>query len=128
MAAPPTAKPPIPVSDHSTLTVLDSFILSASAQIRQPSGESNWLVKAGLSLQRTKIIYSQFPELDAQPSPDGTRIAWMSKRTGFEQIFVSDFAGHDQQQLTHLDRYWNTSMVPRQQMDRLRQRQTGREH
>ncbi|HEY1575864.1 MAG TPA: winged helix-turn-helix domain-containing protein [Terracidiphilus sp.] len=62
----------------------------------------------GSLVGKSKIIYSQFPELDAQPSPDGTRIVWMSMRTGSEEIFASDVAGHDQKQLTHLDRYSGT--------------------
>ncbi len=62
----------------------------------------------GSPVGKSKIISSQFPELDAQPSPDGTRIVWMSMRTGSEEIFVSDIAGHDQKQLTHLDRYSGT--------------------
>jgi hypothetical protein len=32
----------------------------------------------------------------------------MSMRTGSEEIFASDVAGHDQKQLTHLDRYSGT--------------------
>jgi len=62
----------------------------------------------GSLVGKSKIITSQFPELDAQPSPDGTRIVWMSMRTGAEEIFVSDAAGHNQVQLTHLDRYSGT--------------------
>jgi hypothetical protein len=59
----------------------------------------------GALLRESKIIASQFPEADAQPSPDGTHIAWMSMRTGSEEIFASDSAGHEQTQLTHLNRY-----------------------
>lgn len=55
--------------------------------------------------EKSKVIASQFPEMDAQQSPDGTRITWMSMRTGSEEIFVSDSAGHNQTQLTHLNRY-----------------------
>jgi len=62
----------------------------------------------GSVVAKNKIISSQFPELDAQPSPDGTRVVWMSMRTGSEEIFASDAAGHDQKQLTHLDRYSGT--------------------
>ena len=62
----------------------------------------------GSLLGKSKIISSQFPELDAQPSPDGTRIVWMSMRTGGEEIFVSDTGGRNQVQLTHLDHYSGT--------------------
>lgn len=61
---------------------------------------------AGGSLrEKSKVIASQFPEMDAQPSPDGARLVWMSLRTGAAEIFVSDSDGHNQTQLTHLNRY-----------------------
>jgi Tol biopolymer transport system component/DNA-binding winged helix-turn-helix (wHTH) protein len=62
----------------------------------------------GSLVAKSKIISSQFPELDAQPSPDRTRLVWMSMRTGSEEIFLSDSSGHDQTQLTHFDRYSGT--------------------
>jgi Tol biopolymer transport system component/DNA-binding winged helix-turn-helix (wHTH) protein len=62
----------------------------------------------GSLVGKSKIISSQFPELDAHPSPDGTHIVWMSMRTGSEEIFISDTAGHNQSQLTHLDHYSGT--------------------
>lgn len=62
----------------------------------------------GSLVAKSKIVSSQFPELDAQPSPDGTRLVWMSMRTGSEEIFESDSSGHDQIQLTHLDHYSGT--------------------
>jgi Tol biopolymer transport system component len=55
-----------------------------------------------------KLISSQYPEMDAQPSPDGSRIVWMSIRTGSEEVWSSSAAGEDLQQLTHLDRYSGT--------------------
>lgn len=58
--------------------------------------------------EKTKIIASQFPELDAQPSSDGKRIAWMSMRSGAEEIYISDANGHDQTRLTELNRYSGT--------------------
>ena len=58
--------------------------------------------------EKGKIIASQFPELDAQPSTDGSRVAWMSMRTGSEEIFVSDSTGRNQRRLTQLNRYSGT--------------------
>jgi Tol biopolymer transport system component/DNA-binding winged helix-turn-helix (wHTH) protein len=46
------------------------------------------------------LIQSQFPELDAQPSPDGTRIVWMSCRTGNCELRVSDAKGANPVQFT----------------------------
>jgi WD40-like Beta Propeller Repeat len=46
--------------------------------------------------------------MDAQPSPDGTRIVWMSIRTGSEEIWTSSANGEGARQLTHLDRYSGT--------------------
>ena len=63
---------------------------------------------AGSLRDKSKIIDSQFPEMDAQPSPDGSRIVWMSLRTGAEEIFVSDSDGHHQTQITRLGRYSGT--------------------
>jgi Tol biopolymer transport system component/DNA-binding winged helix-turn-helix (wHTH) protein len=63
---------------------------------------------AGPVRERRKVIDSQFPEMDAQPSPDGTRLVWMSMRTGSEEIFISDSDGHHQTQITHLGRYSGT--------------------
>jgi len=63
---------------------------------------------AGSLLEKSKLISSQFPEMDAQPSPDGTRIVWMSLRTGSEEIFVGDSDGRHQTQVTRLGRYSGT--------------------
>ena len=57
---------------------------------------------------KSKFISSQFPELDAQVSPDGAHIVWMSMRTGDEEIFLSDSSGKEQIQLTHLGHYSGT--------------------
>jgi Tol biopolymer transport system component/DNA-binding winged helix-turn-helix (wHTH) protein len=73
---------------------------------------SIWQVRladaGGRVIETKKVIHTQFPELDAQPSPDGTHIVWMSIRTGHEEIWMSDADGHNQTQLTRLDRYSGT--------------------
>jgi Tol biopolymer transport system component/DNA-binding winged helix-turn-helix (wHTH) protein len=85
------------------------FVYSQNTSSDPPAVWRADLANPGGSLRnKNKIITSQFPEMDAQPSPDGTRVVWMSMRTGSEEIFVSDSAGHDQKQLTHLDRYSGT--------------------
>jgi Tol biopolymer transport system component len=46
--------------------------------------------------------------MDAQPSPDGARIVWMSQRTGFGEIWTSGAAGESLLQLTHIGWYSGT--------------------
>ena len=58
--------------------------------------------------ENKKLISTQYPEMDAQPSPDGYRIVWMSIRTGSEEIWTSARNGENSLQLTHLDRYSGT--------------------
>ena len=58
--------------------------------------------------ENKKLISTQYPEMDAQPSPDGSRIVWMSIRTGSEEIWTSARNGENSLQLTHLDRYSGT--------------------
>jgi Tol biopolymer transport system component len=60
------------------------------------------LVSAGgLVLTNRKLIGTQFDEVDAQPSPDGTRIVWKSERSGSSEIWVSDATGENPLQLTN---------------------------
>jgi Tol biopolymer transport system component/DNA-binding winged helix-turn-helix (wHTH) protein len=62
----------------------------------------------GPVLGNRKLIGSQYPESDAQPSPDGARIVWMSVRTGSEELWASSATGESQLQLTRLNRYSGT--------------------
>ena len=62
----------------------------------------------GQVLNNRKLVSTQFGDLDAQPSPDGSRIVWMSYRTGFEEIWVSSATGGNPLQLTHLNTYSGT--------------------
>jgi Tol biopolymer transport system component/DNA-binding winged helix-turn-helix (wHTH) protein len=85
------------------------FVYSQHTSTDSPTVlRADFTAPGGALREKSKIIASQFPEMDAQPSPDGSRVVWMSMRTGAEEIFVSDSAGHDQKQLTHLDRYSGT--------------------
>lgn len=58
----------------------------------------------GLALKQRKVIGTQYPELDAQPSPDGEQVTWMSVRTGHEEIWSGSSAGGTALQLTRLGR------------------------
>ena len=67
------------------------------------------LAAAGGPVQENrKLISSQYPESDAQPSPDGARIVWMSVRTGTEELWSSSATGGNLLQLTRLNRYSGT--------------------
>jgi Tol biopolymer transport system component/DNA-binding winged helix-turn-helix (wHTH) protein len=61
------------------------------------------LSKAGGPVFRTrKLIYSQFLEDCAQPSPDGTRLALQSARSGTNQIWLNSIDGDHAVQLTNI--------------------------
>lgn len=62
----------------------------------------------GTVLENRKLIHTQYPETDAQPSPDGARVVWMSVRTGFQEIWISDATGGRPLQLTHLEGFSGT--------------------
>jgi Tol biopolymer transport system component len=62
----------------------------------------------GHVLKTRQIISSQYPEDTAQPSPDGTRIAFQSGRAGTFEIWSSSADGDDLLQLTSLGRYSGT--------------------
>jgi Tol biopolymer transport system component/DNA-binding winged helix-turn-helix (wHTH) protein len=56
-------------------------------------------------LVNRKLIATQAMEEDAQPSPDGRRLAWMSGRTGPAEIWVGEANGDRPRQLTHMNSY-----------------------
>jgi Tol biopolymer transport system component/DNA-binding winged helix-turn-helix (wHTH) protein len=62
----------------------------------------------GAVLKNRLLIASQKEEKDAQPSPDGARIVWMSWRTGFAEIWTSMATGEHPMQLTRLGGYSGT--------------------
>jgi Tol biopolymer transport system component/DNA-binding winged helix-turn-helix (wHTH) protein len=67
------------------------------------------LSNAGGSVLRTrKLINSQFMEDAAQPSPDGTRLALQSARSGTPQIWLNSTDGDHPVQLTNIGRHSGT--------------------
>jgi Tol biopolymer transport system component len=67
------------------------------------------LSNAGGPVLRTrKLIYSQFMEDAAQPSPDGTRLALQSARSGTGQIWLNSTDGDQPVQLTTIGRFSGT--------------------
>jgi Tol biopolymer transport system component len=67
------------------------------------------LSNAGGPVLRTrKLIYSQFLEDSAQPSPDGTRLALQSGRSGTQQIWLNTTDGDHPVQLTDIGQHSGT--------------------
>jgi Tol biopolymer transport system component/DNA-binding winged helix-turn-helix (wHTH) protein len=59
----------------------------------------------GHVLDNRNLIHTPYPEMNAQPSPDGAWIAWRSNRSGFYEIWRSEATGGNPLQLTHLENY-----------------------
>jgi Tol biopolymer transport system component/DNA-binding winged helix-turn-helix (wHTH) protein len=62
----------------------------------------------GRVLSNRKLISTQYPETDAQPSADATQLVWMSLRTGSEEIWSGSETGANPSQLTRLAKYSGT--------------------
>ncbi len=85
------------------------FVYSEKTSAELPAIWRADLATAGGSVRsHRKLISTQYPEMDAQPSPDGSRMVWMSIRTGFEELWTSGAGGGNPLQLTRLDRYSGT--------------------
>ncbi|MGI8772242.1 MAG: winged helix-turn-helix domain-containing protein [Acidobacteriaceae bacterium] len=55
--------------------------------------------------KKSKLIFSQYRDDEAQPAPDGGRIAWQSTRTGNDEIWLSGADGTSPVQLTSFGRF-----------------------
>jgi Tol biopolymer transport system component/DNA-binding winged helix-turn-helix (wHTH) protein len=85
------------------------FVYSEKTSAEPPAiWRADLAAAGGPVLGKRKLISTQYPEMDAQPSPDGSRIVWMSIRTGSEEIWTSSVTGENTVQLTRLDRYSGT--------------------
>jgi Tol biopolymer transport system component/DNA-binding winged helix-turn-helix (wHTH) protein len=85
------------------------------AYTESETGEAAGIWRADLSnaggpvLRTRKLIYSQFLEDSAQPSPDGTRLALQSDRSGKPgQIWLNSTDGDHPVQLTNIGRHSGT--------------------
>jgi Tol biopolymer transport system component/DNA-binding winged helix-turn-helix (wHTH) protein len=86
-----------------------SFVYSQETSSEPPAIWRADLALPGGSVIRNKtLVKTQYPEMDAQPSPDGSLIVWMSIRTGTEELWLADRNGEHPVQLTHLQRYSGT--------------------
>jgi Tol biopolymer transport system component len=86
-----------------------SFVYSQESSSEPPAIWRADLSAAGGPVTSNKsLVKTQYPEMDAQPSPDGSRIVWMSIRTGSEELWLSNRNGEHPVQLTHLQRYSGT--------------------
>jgi Tol biopolymer transport system component len=62
----------------------------------------------GRVLHTKKVVYSQYPETNAQPSLDGTRMVWNSGRAGSPEIWSNSAEGNNPLQLTRLGAFSGT--------------------
>lgn len=86
-----------------------SFVYSEESSSVPPAiWRADLSATGGPVISNKSLVKSQYPEMDAQPSPDGNRIVWMSIRTGSEELWLSDRNGEHPVQLTHLQRYSGT--------------------
>lgn len=95
--------------DGRRLAYADSQTGGSSSPSSSPSiPTAIWradLSNAGGPVLRTRmLIYSQFMEDAAQPSPDGTRLALQSKRSGGAQIWLNSTEGDHPVRLTRIGR------------------------
>jgi Tol biopolymer transport system component/DNA-binding winged helix-turn-helix (wHTH) protein len=105
-----------PVERETTYPAIGSFSKNGLGFVYSQESSSEppaiWRVDLAVSggsvISNKALVKTQYPEMDAQPSPDGSQIVWMSIRTGFEEIWLSDRNGEHPVQLTHLDRYSGT--------------------
>jgi Tol biopolymer transport system component len=99
-----------PAQHEATYPALGSFSMDGRRLVysETTSGEPAAIWRADLAaaegaiLDNRKLIQTQFWESAAQPSPDGSRIVWMSFRTGFGEIWMNGATGGSPLQLTHL--------------------------
>lgn len=81
---------------------------------QQSNGEPQTIWRADLAspggelLSSRKIIATQFPELDAQPSPDGNQLVWAERRPFIEEIWTGRSNGENPSQLTQMNTYAGT--------------------
>ena len=87
-------------SDGRRLVYSESTIVEGAAIWRADLASAG-----GQVLKNRELIRTQLPEMSAQPSPDGTGIAWRSIRTGNGQIWTSGEGGENPLQLTHIESY-----------------------
>jgi Tol biopolymer transport system component/DNA-binding winged helix-turn-helix (wHTH) protein len=85
------------------------FVYSEITAVEDPAiWQADLPAAGGRVLSNRKLISTQYPETDAQPSADGKHLVWMSIRTGSEEIWSSSATGENPSQLTHLNRYSGT--------------------
>jgi Tol biopolymer transport system component/DNA-binding winged helix-turn-helix (wHTH) protein len=85
------------------------FVYSEKTSTQPPAiWRADLAAAGGAVVSNKELVSTQYSEMEAQSSPDGSRIVWMSIRTGSEEIWTSSASGENQLQLTHLDRYQGT--------------------
>jgi Tol biopolymer transport system component/DNA-binding winged helix-turn-helix (wHTH) protein len=85
------------------------FVYSEITGVEVPAvWRADLAAAGGRVLGNRKLISTQYPETDAQPSRDGTQLVWMSIRTGSEEIWSGSATGENPTQLTRRNRYSGT--------------------
>lgn len=105
-----------PIERETTYPAIGSFskdglrlVYSEKTSAEVPSIWRADLASAGGPVVNSKkVVSTQYPEMDARPSPDGSKVVWMSYRTGVEELWTSSATGENPSQLTHLGRYSGT--------------------
>jgi Tol biopolymer transport system component/DNA-binding winged helix-turn-helix (wHTH) protein len=105
-----------PMERETTYPAIGSFSKNGRriAYSEQTSAEplaiwrADFAREGGPLMGKRELIRSQYDERDAQPSPDGNQIVWMSSRSGFSEIWMSGANRASPLQLTHLSGYSGT--------------------
>jgi Tol biopolymer transport system component/DNA-binding winged helix-turn-helix (wHTH) protein len=105
-----------PIQRETTYPAIGSFSKDGRRFVYAEQGntEAGAIWRANLAsaggpvLENKKLVSTQYDEYDAQPSPDGAVIVWMSWRTGLGEIWKSSATGGSPLQLTHLGTYSGT--------------------
>ena len=84
------------------------FVYTAGAGGEESIWRADLAGAGGSVLENRKLISTQPGDADAQPTSDGSRIVWMSNRTGSSEIWVSQATGENPLQMTHLNSYSGT--------------------
>jgi len=105
-----------PMERETTYTAIGSFSKDGRRIVysEQTSAEplaiwrADFATEGGPLQGNSELIRTQYDERDAQPSPDGDRIVWMSSRSGFSEIWMSSAKSASPLQLTRLAGYSGT--------------------
>ena len=77
------------------------FLLADSSNPKLPAGGDDvWLVPMNASGPPRPLIQTEFDDWNAQFSPDGRWVTWLSDESGRDELYASPFPGRGKRQLT----------------------------